>query len=601
MTCFCFRHRVACIILFCLSPIGSVRAAVPVAEQTVFALQAIVVAGHPQAAKIGLATLQAGGNAIDAAVAVSLALGVAEPYASGLGGKLMLLYYEASTRKTYVIDAMDQASSSPRVIDYAAFSREKREFGYATVCVPGLAAGLWEAHHRWAKLPWAADVVPAAALAEDGFTVLSKTRDQFQDRERVLKSDPELARLYLPHDKLPDEGSTLVNPDLARTLKLLAQEGADGFYRGAIAQAIVTAVEHGGGFVSAEDFADYRVRVTLPLRGQFRGFEVVTAPPPAGGGVFLLATLAALETTKWSSGPLRSAANLDRWGRVVQQAYPLVNMAVGDSTDSPGRVEALLGSESIIELRTRAAAAKEPAHPYGFKKAVSVVRKSDKAADAMLENEYLLAEVETKTASIDDVLAKEQGATTHFVIVDRDHNIVTATQSLSLHFGAGVVVPGTGIVLNNSMTSFARRGRGPNSLGRGRRPGRTVAPTILFRDGKPAVALGVPGAARIPTAMLQVVVDYGVFKRSLEEAIGDTRIHLRNAYLPNDPANIFEMESSFNTTQIEPLAKLGWAVDRIEQVGRGIHFGGVNSVQFNPDGSLKGVADVRRTNFAGGD
>src|SRR4051812_41693979 len=216
-------------------------AAVPVLVTPVTAKHGMVVAGHPEATEAGVKTLQAGGNAIDAAVAVSLALGVAEPYGSGLGGKIMLLYYEASSGHTYAVDGMDAAASLD-VAAYLARPEDDHSYGYGSVCVPGLAAGLWTAHRKWGKLKWADNVAPAIKLAREGFEVLPKTREFFAEQEKKLRrGDAEIARLYLPGGQLPAAGSRLANPDLAKTLELLAHHGRDGFYRGPVAEAIVTA------------------------------------------------------------------------------------------------------------------------------------------------------------------------------------------------------------------------------------------------------------------------------------------------------------------------------------------------------------------------
>jgi gamma-glutamyltranspeptidase/glutathione hydrolase len=207
----------------------------------------MVVAAHPAAAAIGVEILKAGGNAADAAVAVSLAVGVAEPYGSGLGGKLMMLYREAKSGRTFVIEAMDACGSAIDVEAYRKLPAEAHSYGYSAVCVPGLAAGLWAAHQKWGVRPWAEDVAPAVALARQGFEILPKTRDFFEEQEAKLRrGDPELARLYLVDSRLPAIGTRLANDDLARTMERLARQGRDGFYRGEVAERIVAASQRGG-------------------------------------------------------------------------------------------------------------------------------------------------------------------------------------------------------------------------------------------------------------------------------------------------------------------------------------------------------------------
>ncbi|MBL9201754.1 MAG: gamma-glutamyltransferase, partial [Opitutaceae bacterium] len=330
------------------------RAAVPVAITPVTAPHGMVVAGHPQAAEAGVAVLKAGGNAVDAAVAVSLAVGVAEPYGSGLGGKLMLLYFDAATGRTFAVDGMDAAGS----LDVAAYlkrSEEDRSYGYGAVCVPGLAAGLWAAHQKWGAKPWAEAVQPAIDVARAGFRILPKTREQFAEQEKKLRrGDAEIARLYLPEGRIPAVGSLLPNPDLARTMELLARHGRDGFYRGPVAAAIVAASQRGGGALTAADLAGYEARVVPTIAMELRGRMIVCAPPPVSGAALFLPILKTLETESFGGNPLRTAANLDRVGKVWRVVSPQITRVVGDAPGSRARVEQLISPASIAEIRGKA-------------------------------------------------------------------------------------------------------------------------------------------------------------------------------------------------------------------------------------------------------
>jgi gamma-glutamyltranspeptidase/glutathione hydrolase len=539
----------------------------PVTVRPVTARHGMVVAGHPQAAEAGLAVLQAGGNAIDAAIATSLALGVAEPYASGLGGKLMLLYYNAATGRTQVVDAMD-AAGSVDVPAYLQRPEQDRSYGYGAVCVPGLAAGLWLAHQKWGARPWADDVQPAIALARAGFQVLPKSRDFFEEQVKKLRrGDAEIARLYLPDGKLPETGSRLPNPDLARTLVQLAQHGRDGFYRGPVAKALIAAMAKGGGLVTAGDLASYEARLTEPVGIDFHGDRIQAAPPPSNGSAMFLPALKALEDESFGAGPLRTASNLDLLGRVWRVVEPDSYRLIGDAPESTFHFEKLIAPDAIQALRARAR--------------LNLRSRPAAAADRPFYESAM-------------------AATTHFIVVDARGDIVCATQSLSVHFGAGVVPPGTGVVLNNSMSNFEFTGRGHvNFLAPGRRPRSTISPTLVLRHGKPLLALGVPGSARIPTAMLQVLIDRLVLHRPLADAIGDTRFHFMIPWKQGD-VDTFEAEDSFPATQADALRALGWKVSLSEPAGRGRRFSGVNAVEFNPDGSLTGYADPRRTNAAAG-
>jgi gamma-glutamyltranspeptidase/glutathione hydrolase len=546
------------------------RAATPVTVTSVTGKAGMVVAAHPQAAEAGLAVLKAGGNAIDAAVATSLAVGVAEPYGSGLGGKLMLLYFEAKTGRTYAIDAMD-AAGSLNVAEYVKQPEENRSYGYASVCVPGLAAGLWTAHQRWGARPWSDAVAPAIALARDGFRILPKTRELFAEQEKKLRrGDAEIARLYLPKGQLPAEGSLLPNADLARTMELLAQHGRDGFYKGSIAEAIVRASQQGGGAITLEDLASYQARVLEPVSAEFRGHTIVSGPPPTSGSALMLPILKALEADRFE-GPLRSAENLDRVGRVWRAVFPSIGRTVADVPESRALVDQLLASASIAEIRRKAAAPDGGPTPKKL---------------AALEDEWLAA--------------NPAASTTHFIVVDRHGNIVSATQSQSLHFGAGVVPPGTGVVMNNSMSNFVfSDARSINYVAPGKRSRSTIAPTIVLREGKPAFAIGIPGSGRIPTALLQVLLDRLAFGRSLADAMGDTRVHFLSP-LRREEGEAIEAERSLPHGVAQALQERGWRINLPEEAGTGRYFGGITAVEFNADGTLTGLADPRRTNAAAG-
>lgn len=559
-------------LVFLLATVSVLGAApTPVAVTPVNARHGLVIAAHPQAAAAGLAVLQAGGNAVDAAVATSLAVGVAEPYGSGLGGKLMFLYYEAATGKVYAVDGMDAAGS----LDVAAYLKrpdEDRSYGYASVCVPGLAAGLWSAHRRWGSKPWAETVAPAIALARDGFEILPKSREQFTEQEKKLRrGDAEIARLYLPGGQLPEVGSRLPNPDLVRTMEALARHGRDGFYRGWVAAAIATASARGGGAITLDDLAGYEARITEGMTMDFRGYQLWCAPPPASGAALFLPILKVLENETFGGGPLRTPANLHLLGRVWRVVSPLVSRTVGDAEESRFRFEKLLAPDSIAELRAKA---------FGPPEAKKKVAQRDTAWSPFFES--------------------SQAATTHFLVADAQGNVVCATQSQSLHFGAGVVPPGTGVVMNNSMSNFTLlEPTSLNYIAPGRRPRSTISPTIVLRGGKPVFALGIPGASRIPTAMLQVLVDRLVLDRPLGEAIGDTRLHYSLPFR-KDETEAFEAEQSLPAADVEALRALGWKVNLPEPAGTGKYFGGVNAIEFKADGSMTGYADPRRTNAAAG-
>lgn len=522
---------------------AALSAAVTVTPVT--APHGMVVAAHPEAAEIGAEVLRQGGNAVDAAVAVSLALGVAEPFGSGLGGKLALLYFDAATGRTYALDAMDESGSR-----FVPGTEDRPPEGWGSVCVPGLAAGLHEAHARWGRLPWAQTVAPAANLARQGFEILPKTRQLYAEQLAKLRKPfaREAAAIYLPGGELPAVGARQPNADLAHTLDLLAQHGRDGFYRGPVAEAIARAAAQGGGSFTAEDLAAYRPRLVETVSVDVAGRTLVGLPPPAYGASLIFATLHALEASR-PAAPLRTAANLDRIGRTYLGLFARGRENFGDVPDA---------RERALDLIRGVVA------PVG-------------AGPAASANE----------------------GTTHFVVVDRAGNIVCATQSLSLHFGAGVVAPGTGVVMNNTLSNFAyRASTGANSAGPRKRPTSTIAPIIVLEQGRPVLALGLPGSTRIPSGLLQVLADHLFLGRPIGEAIGDTRLTWVGNSGNRPP--LLESENTLPEGVAEELRRLGWTVDTQRAPGSGSHFGGVNAVTLNADGSRTGYADPRRTNAAAG-
>lgn len=520
--------------------------AAAVTVQPVRAAHGMVVAGHPEVAQIGADVLAAGGNAMDAAVAVSLALGVAEPYGSGLGGKLTFLYHDAKSGQTYAVDALDQ-SGSAFSLERASKNGERERDGWRSVCVPGLAAGLHEGHRRWGQRPWADNLAPVIRLAREGFTILPKTRLLYSEQLTKLRQPfaTEAAAIYMPGGELPVAGTRQANPDLAHTMELLAKNGRDGFYRGPVAEAMVAASQKAGGWLTLEDFANYEVRVTAPISTEIAGHKLLGVRPPSYGGAVIFGTLHELERAQLTA-PLRTAAQIDRVGRAYLEvlAHGRARLA-----DAPGAAD-------FAQRLAQGGVRQLPALPP----------------------------------------QRETEGTTHFIVVDAAGNIVCATQSLSLHFGSGVVAAGTGVIMNNSMSNFAYRPDWANSAAPRKRPTSTIAPIIVMEKNRPTFAIGLPGSTRIPSGLLQVLADHLLLGRPLAEAIGDTRMQWTDAAR----GLRFESENTLPADVAAALEKLGWDVDTKRAPGSGSFFGGVNAIELNADGSRTGYADPRRTNAAVG-
>jgi len=531
----------------------------PSGTEVVLAKHEAVVAGHPEAAEAGLQVLHQGGNAIDAAVAVSLSLGVAEPYASGLGGKIEILYYEAASKKVYVVDGMDMSSRSLPIKAFINQPMHERIEGGPSAAVPGLAQGLYKAHKMWGTLSWDQDVKPSIVLAQNGSLILPKTQQLIEESAARIKHSKEGVRIFLPDGKLPAVGSRLVNTDLANTLKRLAAEGPDAIYKGKIAESIVESVSNAGGYMTLSDLASYEARILEPVSVPYQQGRLYSTAPVSGGGQ-LLAVMSVLDHVNWRGSTFHDALSIDHFGKVFLTTIQKFDSITGDD-------------EAVLNR---------------FKTALS-----EKGIDSILE----LSKI--SNGSQNSVISNGKESTTHFIVVDDKHNIACVTQSLSYHFGCGVIPVGTGIVMNNSLSNFSIKTPGrPNYVAQGKRPKSTIAPTIWLNDKNlPVLAIGLPGGARIPSGIAQVLLDYSQFHRPLAEAISDTRIHVTNI----NKEQTVECEIGLPDSDVKRLKALGWKVLMPEKSGTGVLFGGVNAVEFLSDGSLNAVADLRRTNSAKGD
>lgn len=553
--------------------IGLLTVQLAVAQQTVTAEKFVVVTGHPEATQRALAVLEAGGNVMDAAVTASMCVGVAEPYGSGLGGKLMLLYRDGKSGEISSVEAMCAAPGGLDSAKFAKLRQRERYFGYQSVAVPGLVAGLHAAHSKWGSRPWRELVLPAADLAESGVTIDEKSQRFYRAKAAQLKRDPECASLYLVNGAAPEVGAVMKNADLGRSLRLIAEGGPQAFYEGEIAEQLVKAAQAADAPLALEDFHEYKPRWNAPLAIHYNGYEVYSCPPPLTGGVTVLTSLRALEhLNPLGARAARSGPYIDQVGRVLLAVYPPVTAKIADSPKSFAAATQLLGAESSRRI---AAAAQDvdPSDPYG----------------------------ETVPAGVGEATADDRpdASTTHLTIADSDGNIVCLTQSLSYHFGACTIAPGTGFLLNDSMSNFSTRNpKGVNYALPGKHERSTIAPIIATREGKPVLALGIPGGQRIPTTTLQLVVDILGNDVPLAGAFERPRFHVRRPIGDDEKPNIVDLEEDAPKSLDAELEKRGWQVVRKRRDGS--YFGGGNAVLYHADGKLEGVADLRRTNFAAG-
>ncbi len=292
------------------------------ADVVVQSQRSVVISGHPEATRLGMEVLRNGGNAADALVTVSLALGVAEPGNSGVGGKIVLLYYEAKTKKVSAMVALGAAPLKLDVEKAVALSADAKRRGWKAVCTPGLVAGISAAHEKWGTRPWASLVTPAADLAEKGFALSELAAEM--DAEFPIEIDPVAAKVYAPNGKHFHEGDVLKNPDLAATLRMLAEKGPAALYGGEIGQRLVKSAQAGGCSMTMEDLTKYRPRFVAPLSTSYHGYEVFSSPPPLSGGTTMLLAMKCLDEMSGASAaaPARMRPIWTRWDGPFNRCTP---------------------------------------------------------------------------------------------------------------------------------------------------------------------------------------------------------------------------------------------------------------------------------------
>lgn len=449
------------------------------------AAQAIASA-HPLATRAGEATLAAGGNAFDAAVAVAAALAVVEPYSSGLGGGGFLLLHRAADGTQVMVDGRETAPQSATAERYRDANGQPlpgaTTRGGTAVGVPGLPAALVHVAGRYGRLPLATTLAPAIQLARDGFAVDGRYARIAALRESVLRTHDRAAAIFLHEGRAPAVGHLLRQPGLADTLQRLADEGRAGFYAGPVAAAIVATVNAAGAAWTSDDLAQYRVVERAPLRMRYRGATIVSAPLPSAGGVALAQTLAMLE--RFDLRDTRSPADAHVIVEALRRAFQDRARYLGD------------GDHVAVPL----AALLEPDYLGGRAASIDPRRATPSSA-----------------LPGPDVSKPESGNTTHLSVVDADGNRVAATLSINWIFGSGLVAGSTGVLLNNEMddftvradveNSYRLRGGHANAIAPGKRPLSSMTPTFV-EDARGVLVLGAPGGSRIISQVLLAVLDH---------------------------------------------------------------------------------------------
>lgn len=497
--------------------------------------EAAIASANAQATDIGLRILAAGGNAFDAAVAVSAALGLVEPESSGVGGGGFFLIQTADGREVF-IDARETAPSAAHRDMYLDEKGEPRPRasvdGALAAGIPGLPAAWAHVSKKYGRLPLQKTLAPVSALAREGWVFGRKNVTMMRGREPGLIADGDAAALLLRDGKIPAEGTRMLNPDYATTIELIAKSDARDFYQGPFARRMVEAVRAKGGIWRAEDLAAYRVVERAPLKFRHRGVDVLTAPPPSSGGVAIAQILNILEGYDFPK--LARVEQVHLLTESMRRAYRDRAAHLGDPDFVPVPVRLLMSRDYAEGLR------------------VGISMKRATPSDE-------LPSIFTR---------KERTETTHFSIIDREGNRVAVTQTVNLPYGNAVVLPGTGFVLNNEMDDFSIKPGVPNAFGLvgdeanaiapGKRPLSSMSPTILSSPER-VVILGTPGGSRIISMVL--LGSLAAMDGKSAQAIADLpRIH--HQYLPD---TLYAEKDALSAEDIEALKARGHQVSVSER------------------------------------
>jgi gamma-glutamyltranspeptidase/glutathione hydrolase len=478
-----------------------------------------------------------GGNIVDAAAAASFAISVERPQSTGLGGGGFMLLHLAGIGETIAVDFREKAPAAATAgmfLDRAGEVAPGRSTeGILAAGVPGLVAGVLEVHSKYGRLSRQEVLAPAIALAENGFPVDPELAIAFAEKRELLARFPSSRAVFLkPDGSALKAGDPLRQADLAKTLRAVAEEGREAFYRGWIARAIVEESRRHRGLITRKDLEQYDVRFRAPVTGSFNGYSLASMPPPSSGGIHLIQILNVLDGDDLRSLGRDSPRAVHLTARAMQLAFADRAAYLGDSDFVPVPVRGLLSPAYARELRAKVDWTKR-------------VPSSDVAAG--------------------DPKRHESTETTHFSILDREGNAVAATETVNGWFGSGIVVAGAGFLLNNEMDDFSAKpgasnlygavGGAPNSIEPEKRPLSSMSPTIVFEKGRPLLALGSPGGTRIITCTLLTLLNALEYRMPLYEAVASYRYH--HQWKPDE---IQVEDPSFPTRTARTLEAMGYKI-----------------------------------------
>ncbi|TNH06681.1 gamma-glutamyltransferase [Testudinibacter sp. TR-2022] len=527
----------------------------------IYAKNGMVATEQALATQVGLDILKQGGNAVDAAVAVGFALAVVLPNAGNIGGGGFMVVYDAKTKQSVALDFREMAplkATRDMYLDQEGNVVDgKSLFTHFAIGVPGTVAGMEHALKKWGTMSLAQVIAPSIELADKGF-VVSETLGQTLETEKDnLAKWQDSKRIFFKNDEPFTVGDLLVQKDLAKSLQLIAQQGGKAFYEGEIAQKIVAEMEKHGGLITLEDMKNYRAVERKPIEGEYRGYKIVTMPPPSSGGIHLVQILNILERYPLQEFGQNSAKAIRHYAEAMKLAY-------ADRSE-------YLGDPDFVQIPATGLTSKKYADELATTITTDTIRPSSQIKPGK-PHPY------------------ESDQTTHYSIMDKDGNAVAVTYTLNLNFGSGIVAEGTGILLNNEMDDFSAKPGVPNAFGliggdanavaAKKRPLSSMTPTIVMKDDKPWLVTGSPGGARIITTVLQSIVntiDYGM---NPAEAIMVPRVH--HQWLPDE----IRIEEGISPDTINILQQEGYKVVPKATMGK------VQIIQAREDG-FYGASDPR--------
>ncbi len=507
-------------------------------QKPTFGHKAMVVTAEKNASEVGVQILKQGGNAADAAAAVGFALAVTLPRAGNLGGGGFALYYDAQAKDIKALDYREVAPSRSTENMYqrrdGTVDSKKSLHSLLGTGVPGTVSGLLNLQEKYGRLTREEVMAPAIKLAEEGFPVSESLALSLWDHRKRLQKNPETARTFFKTGGRPyAPGETLVQLDLANSLKLISIYGKDAFYTGPIAESIVNDMHTHGGIITREDLQNYKPVYRDPLVGRYRGYQIAAMPPPSSGGVHIIQMLNTLENFDLKAKGHNSAATIHIMAEAMKRAYADRSKYLGD----PDFV-----SMPIDKITAKI---------YGRRIAESISQNSA---------------TPSRNISPGDLFSvpEESPQTTHFTIMDEDGSIVSNTYTLNLSYGNAHVITGTGILMNNEMDDFSARAGVPNAYGliggeankieAGKRPLSSMTPVIVFKNGEAVLATGSPGGARIITTVLHVLVNVLEHGMNIADATAAPRIH--HQWMPDE----LRIEQGISPDTQNLLRKLGYTI-----------------------------------------